>query len=84
MKYIVVPTSISLISFISNVNAFQPSLPKKNIFQVAASIDVDFYNPSREIDMEHAHDCADHFGKCSIEDLENMRTGKLLRNKCDP
>lgn len=37
------------------------------------SIDVDYFNPSRNLDMEHAHDCADHFGKCSIQDLEDMR-----------
>lgn len=38
------------------------------------SIDVDFFNPSRAMDMEHVHDCAEHFGKCSIQELEDMRT----------
>jgi len=32
-------------------------------------------DPVSKIDMEHAHDCADHFGKCRIEELEDMKQG---------
>ena len=68
---------LSTIFLVENVRAFQPSMVKKTFVPYSSkSMDVDFYNPSREIDLEHAHDCAEHFGKCSIQDLEEMRTGK--------
>lgn len=37
------------------------------------NMDVDFFNPTRKLDMDHVHDCAEHFGKCPIEELEAMR-----------
>ena len=43
------------------------------------NIDVEYFNPSKNMDMEHVHDCADHFGKCSIQELEEMRSG--MKNK---
>lgn len=71
--------SLLLFSFILiTAKAFQPTLQTAVMTRTKSSrlhsaVDVDFYNPSRSIDMEHAHDCAEHFGKCSIEELENMR-----------
>ena len=31
---------------------------------------------SETIDIEHAKFCADHFGECSLEDMERMRNGE--------
>lgn len=69
--------NLSLLSFILTAESFQPNpiLTRKPL-SLLSSVDVDFYNPSRGMDMEHAHDCAEHFGKCSIEDLEKMRSGE--------
>lgn len=82
MKYIQSTNlSLGLLSFsIVSVNAFQPSLikTKQPLHQFASkNVDVDFFNPAKELDLAHAHDCAEHFGKCAVEDLENMRKGKI-------
>jgi len=29
-----------------------------------------------DIDIEHAKYCADHFGECSLDDIDRMRNGK--------
>ena len=31
-----------------------------------------------DIDIEHAKYCADHFGECSLDDIDRMRNGKYL------
>jgi hypothetical protein len=81
MKHIT--TSLSILFFVTSIctitEAFHlsPSIigtKKHTARHVSKEIDVDYYNPSRGIDMEHAHDCANHFGKCSIEELENLRS----------
>lgn len=74
MKYISTLNPLAL-SFVVGAKAFTPSSMSKKT-EVPKTVDVDFFNPAKDIDMEHAHDCADHFGKCSIEDLESIRSGK--------
>ena len=38
-----------------------------------------FPNPLGEgTNLEHAHDCADHFGKCSVQEIEEMRDGETF------
>ncbi len=86
MKHITANLSlVSSIGLFLATEAFQPTqvLPVLNTHRATAekhlskvNIDVDYYNPSRGIDIEHAHDCAEHFGKCSIQELENIRSGK--------
>ena len=73
MKYNSTLNSL-LLSFAVGAKAFTPSMPKKS--ELPKTVDVDFFNPVNDIDMEHAHDCAENFGKCSIEELESMRNGK--------
>ena len=29
-----------------------------------------------DIDIEHAKYCADHYGECSLDDIDRMRNGK--------
>lgn len=29
-----------------------------------------------KVDLKHAHYCADHFGECSLEDMENLCDGE--------
>lgn len=62
---------------ITAVQAFQPSLASKIDFRVApldsSSIPQSAYY---DMDLEHAHDCADNFGECSIGELEDMKKGK--------
>jgi len=59
---------------IAAIQAFQPSLTSKINFRTAplksSSIPHSAYS---EMDLEHAHDCADHFGKCPIGELEDMK-----------
>jgi len=31
-----------------------------------------------EPNMDRARDCAEHFGKCSIKEMEKLKTGKIL------
>jgi hypothetical protein len=33
-------------------------------------------DPVSKIDLVHAHECADHFGKCSLNDIETMEQGE--------
>mmetsp|Transcript_10121 Transcript_10121/g.11827 ORF Transcript_10121/g.11827 Transcript_10121/m.11827 type:complete len:186 (-) Transcript_10121:298-855(-) len=65
---------------IATVQGFQPSLASKIDFRIApldsSSIPHSSYyehDPVSEMDLEHAHDCADHFGKCPIGELEDMK-----------
>ena len=30
------------------------------------------------LDIEHAQDCADHFGKCSVAELQEIKEGELF------
>ena len=36
-----------------------------------------------DIDIEHAKYCADHFGECSLDDIDRMRNGKYLLYRLD-
>mmetsp|Transcript_5111 Transcript_5111/g.6601 ORF Transcript_5111/g.6601 Transcript_5111/m.6601 type:complete len:202 (+) Transcript_5111:241-846(+) len=77
MKYFVPFVSLSFIRIVST-NAFQqPSLTRKSVpkalVKSSVPIDVDFFNPARKLDFDHVHDCAEHFGQCSIQELEEMR-----------
>jgi hypothetical protein len=31
-----------------------------------------------DVDMEHAQDCVDHFGKCSVKELKDIKEGELF------
>ena len=64
------------------VNAFQPSLMKTVALRttrlhsnVPRSAFYEF-DPVSKMDLNHAHECADNFGKCSIKELEEMKKGE--------
>jgi hypothetical protein len=40
-------------------------------------------DPVSKMDLNHAHDCANNFGKCSIKELEEMKKGeRKIKNNC--
>lgn len=60
--------------------AFQPSLTKRTALTTALkSTEAEprsafyEYDPVSYIDLDYAHDCAEHFGKCELSELEDMR-----------
>ena len=90
MKYTTLSSGAAVVclafsSRLDGVTSFQVSVPTNNKKRAKTitpchvskdkNIDVDYFNPSKNMDMEHVHDCADHFGKCSIQELEEMRSG---------
>jgi hypothetical protein len=36
----------------------------------------------KSVDLARAKDCADHFGKCSVEEMEQLRNSKSIENAC--
>jgi hypothetical protein len=67
------------IMHVAVVQAFQPSLTRLIALRSAAmdsSILHSAYDPVSDMDLDHAHDCAENFGKCAIGDLEDMTKGK--------
>jgi len=63
---------------IATVQAFQPSLSRNIPLRTLLDSGIPHsacyaYNPVSEMDLEHAHDCADHYGECAIEELEDMK-----------
>ena len=83
--------STTLILFVSNklfVKSFSPShttsfarfthTQTKLFEQLGQSNDESNHNivSIDNIDLSHAHDCADHYGECSLAEIEMMRDGK--------
>lgn len=76
-------TFVLLCSQMAEVESFQPSLMRKPLKPLTrpkplqSSVPGDFFwdvNPVNKIDLDHAHECADHFGQCKIQELEDMKT----------
>lgn len=66
----IVSVLVTLLSA-SAVVAFLPvSAPRAAVLLASAGLTTD------PIDIEHAKYCSDHFGECSLEDLERMRDGE--------
>lgn len=61
------------------LQAFQPSLAKNLALRTALEqnkvLHSAFYelDPVSKMDLDHARDCAKHFGKCTIKELEEMK-----------
>lgn len=58
--------------------AFQPSLTKTVALRTTLHSNIPhsaFYDfdPVSKLDLDHAHDCAENFGKCPIKELEEMK-----------
>ena len=83
--------SATLILFVSNklfVKSFCPS--HKASFARVAHIQTNLFEQLGQskdeanhdivsienIDLVHAHECADHYGECSVAEIEKMRDGK--------
>lgn len=71
---------ISSTHLMGSVSSFQTPCKKKNNrtpcnaeTKKTKNIDVDYFNPVRIIDLDHAHECVGNFGQCSIDELEDMR-----------
>lgn len=64
----------------ANVKSFQASFVRKSFSTpkpLQSSVPGDLFwdvNPVNKIDLDHAHDCADHFGECKIQEMEDMKT----------
>lgn len=61
--------------------AFQPSMTPKVMTSSALQSSVPHsafpeFDPVSNMNMDHAHYCADNFGKCPIKELEDMKKGK--------
>ena len=57
----------------TTVVAFVPTSQNKPVAIIHATKTPDM------IDIKHARYCADHFGECSLEDMEEMRKGEWIK-----
>ena len=53
--------------------AFAPSVHRFSTTPLRAATHLD---TGDDVDIDHARYCADHFGECSLEDMERMRDGE--------
>ncbi len=63
---------------VPTVHAFQPTITGRRsilLMSTASSKDLTNQDPMRNIDLKHAHECADNFGECSISEMESMERG---------
>eukprot|EP01083_Nonionella_stella_P085030 235483_1 len=66
-----------IFSLAPEASAFQPGKIKKiNVVkELKSAVPMDLWdtNPVNKIDLNHAHECADHFGECQIKEMEAMK-----------
>ena len=75
-------TAVAVIfSLAPEASAFQPGKLKKiNVVKgLKSAVPMDLWdtNPVNKIDLDHARECADHFGECQIKEMETMQEGKF-------
>ncbi len=66
------------------LHAFQPSFTRKITFQLGSTLSdpgssISDSDPVNKLDLKHAHECADNFGQCSVEEMEMMKKGTHLQ-----
>uniref|UniRef100_A0A7S3PWK5 Uncharacterized protein n=1 Tax=Chaetoceros debilis TaxID=122233 RepID=A0A7S3PWK5_9STRA len=71
-------TAVAVIfSLAPEASAFQPGKLKKiNVVKgLKSAVPMDLWdtNPVNKIDLDHARECADHFGECQIKEMETMQ-----------
>ncbi len=63
---------ILLVAYAALASAFTPQqVFRTSTFRAAAKPDL-----TSDIDIGHAKYCADHFGECSLEEMESIRNGR--------
>lgn len=74
-------TAAAIVSLAPEAGAFHPGKLKKSIVvkELKSTVPMDLWdtNPVNKIDLDHAHECADHFGQCQINEMEMMKEGKF-------
>ena len=82
MKYLCIKKqTLSILSLcqVAGTLAFAPyanvEIVQKQQFQLSSTR---ISEDGIKIDIAHAHDCADNFGKCSIDEMEAMKDGKRI------
>jgi len=59
--------------------AFVPTASNNNLHHYHTTTQIlatSSMSTEADIDIEHAKYCADHFGECSLDDIDRMRNGK--------
>ena len=73
--------SIALAAAVETSFGFQTLSSRK--FRAGAALNAETKSQAGDpirfssVDMEHAEDCAEHFGKCSTKELKQIKEGEL-------
>ena len=76
-------SSTLIASNFAGLHAFQPSFTRKITFQLGSTLNdpgnsLFDSDPVNKLDLKHAHECADNFGQCTVEEMEMMEKGTHL------
>jgi hypothetical protein len=69
-------TSFLTLTILSTVLGFVPQKQYSHTGLMASPKNVGEILGDAKVDLKHAHYCADHFGECSLEDMENLCDGE--------